>query len=356
MVMKATFIGVKDDVNITREDVLNENNCIYQFEIEGVKKNFCIKKKDDNYYIQNHLVPGVEYLIQVDGNTIMDIDFFYKNDVIGSINDFIPGKRTLKNFLKVLMAPLGKTIYVFGGGWSFQDDKASFIANTIGCFSAWENFYKMVDENYSYKDDTYPKNGWNRYFYAGLDCTGYLGWAIYNTLYAESEKEEGFVYPSSIVARTLADYYNFGTWKKPNTKDYKKIIKMLCPGDIVSINGHVYVVLGVCDDNSMLIIHSTVTESITGIKGGGVQINAISGNGDDDINCEAYHLAQEYMSKYYPEWIKRYPVTVKPVSIYLDFSGKEELGIFSWGGILLDLENVKNMTAREVLNIILGKR
>ena len=28
----------------------------------------------------------------------------------------------------------------------------------------------------------YPYGEWNQYCYAGADCSGYVGWVIYNTL------------------------------------------------------------------------------------------------------------------------------------------------------------------------------
>ena len=350
--MKATFLGIKNNKEITREEVLSEDSNIYQFEVDGEIKDFCIKESED-YYIQNHLVPSYDYFIEVENNKITNISFCNEKDACGIVEGYTPGKKTIENFLKVLLGPLGKTIYVFAGGWSFLDDKAAFMAKTIGCFPTWENFYKTIDENYSYENDTYPRNGWNRYFYAGLDCTGYLGWAIYNTMYDKNEIGDGFVYLSSTVAKRLAEQYNFGIWKRPDTDNYEEIVKLFHPGDIVSIDGHVYIILGVCSDNSVIIIHSTVTKSITGIEGGGVQLSAININGDEDTNCEAYRLIKEYMEDNYPKWIKKYPVVVKPASIYLDFSKREDLGIFSWDDTLTDFDNIRSLSGEKVLKKVL---
>lgn len=324
----ATFLRIKNAKNINKEDLLSEEKYIYQFEIDGKEKDFSIKNKSEDFFIQNHLIPTVKYYISVDGDTINDIEFYDKADIEGIVIDYTPGVKNIKNFIKILLAPLGKTLYVFGGGWNIQDDNESFITKSIGTFPFWEKFYRSNNENYSYKEDTYPKNGWNEYFYAGLDCTGYMGWAIYNLMNTKSGNEEGFVYPSTTFSKTIAKF-NYGTWRKPISSDYKEIISSLNPGDIISIDGHVYAVVSTCTDGSAVIIHSTVSPSISGVKGGGVQLSAISANGDEDYSCKAYKMAKEYMEKNYSDWTKRYPVVIKPIAQYLDFS-KEDTGIFSW--------------------------
>lgn len=338
----ATFIGIED------------NNSIYLFEINSEKKRFYIKKTEQ-YYIQNRLIPTFKYFIEVDGNTIIDVEFYDKSNIKGIIKNYTPGLKTIKNFIKILLAPLGNTLYIYGGGWNIQDHGASFITKTIGVFPYWENFYNNTDANYSYKNDTYPKNGWNEYYYAGLDCAGYIGWAIYNMMNTQNEINDGFVYKSSILAQTLANHYNFGVWERPNTNNYKEIINMLHPGDIISIEGHVYAVIGKCSDDSAVIIHSTVSPSITGVKGGGVQLSALNPN--NASTCDAYKLIQKYMEQHYGQWVKRYPPVMKPVEIYLDFS-KEDLGIFSWHineGNLMDPEGIRNMDAKNVLIETMGE-
>lgn len=51
----------------------------------------------------------------------------------------------------------------------------------------------------------------NAYGYAGADCTGYAGWAIYNTLETVSGKD-GYVIFSTDMAYTLAKERKLGTW------------------------------------------------------------------------------------------------------------------------------------------------
>jgi len=354
--IKATFIGIKDVNTITRDVVFSDKSEIFQFEIDGAVKEYCVKCSEGDYSIQNRLMMGYEYYIKLDGNTVTDVRIANEKDTKGVVNGYTAGERTVKNFLKTALAPMGKTIYVYGGGWNVEDDGGSFMSRTIGLSPTWEKFYKTTNENYSFENDTYPQNEWNTYYYAGLDCSGYVGWTLYNTIYTETEKEESFVGSSTKMAKRLSTDYKFGTWNHPTETDYKSIINKLHPGDIVSIPGHVYIVLGTCDDTSAVIIHSTVTKSVSGVEGGGVQISAVSAKGDNDTSCKAYKLAKEYAEKYYPDWTAKYPVTLKPVSTYFTFPAeKEESGIFTWNtdeSGLIDSENIKNMTAEEVLKLL----
>ncbi len=352
--MRATFLGIKDSENISRGNMLSDK-CTYQFKVGNKVEEFYISD-DKNYSIRNQLMIGFEYNINIEGDRIISVNLFDKWEE--NADGYIPGERTLKNFLMTSLAPLGKTLYVFGGGWNVQDDGSSKLATSIGVPPTWEKFYDSNSADYSYKVDTYPKNGWNRFYYAGLDCSGYVGWTLYNTMYNRTGIHEGFVNSSTKIASLLSKDYNYGEFTHPDIDDYNKISNSLHPGDIVSIAGHVYIVIGKCDDNSVVIIHSTVTPSVTGVIGGGVQLSAISVNGDNDTNCEAYHLAKQYMEEYYGEWSQRYPVVVRPASIYFSFL-KEETGIFSWfsnNNGLDDPDGIKDMNASEVLETIFSRK
>ena len=54
---------------------------------------------------------------------------------------YIPGHRTLRNFLAAALAPVGTTLYVYGGGWNRQDTGASAQAVTIGQPASWRAFF-----------------------------------------------------------------------------------------------------------------------------------------------------------------------------------------------------------------------
>ena len=226
------------------------------------------------------------------------------------------GVKTLKNYLKTALEPVGTTLYVYGAGWDWQDDLSSNQSMTIGLSQSWIDFFQQQDANYTYKNSAdpahsyYPHNSWNQYYYAGLDCSGYVGWVVYNVMHTQNSvntDNDGYVMSSTKMAKTFADK-GWGTW----TRD----IKSFKPGDIFSMSGHVWTVLGVCDDGSIVFLHSTPSDSKAGQGGGGVQLSALNPNSDDDKNCEAYKLVTKYMTKYYPEWSTRYDAVLRSYDSY----------------------------------------
>ncbi len=274
-----------------------------------------------------------------------------------------PGLKTLKNYLQTAMNPVGTTLYVFGAGWDWQDDLSSNQSMTIGLSQSWIDFFQQQDANYTYKNSAdkahsyYPHNSWNQYYYAGLDCSGYIGWVVYNVMNTESatnDQNDGYVMSSTKMAKTFANN-GWGTW----TRD----IKSFKPGDIFSMSGHVWTVLGVCDDGSIVFLHSTPSDSKAGQGGGGVQLSALNPNGDDDKNCEAYKLVTKYMTKYYPEWSTRYDAVLRSYSSYATpasgSSFKETWsGNFSWnldGTGLTDPDGYASMSADEILADLFGE-
>ena len=268
-----------------------------------------------------------------------------------------PGERTLKNYLQTAMNPVGTALYVYGGSWDWQDVNSSNQALTIGLPQSWIDFFQQQDANYTYKNSAdpahsyYPHNSWNQYYYAGLDCSGYIGWVAYNVMNTENatnDQNDGYVMSSTKMAKTFANN-GWGTW----TRD----ITAFKPGDIFSMSGHVWTVVGVCDDGSIVFLHSTPSDSKAGQGGGGVQLSALNPNSDDDKNCEAYKLVTKYMTKYYPEWSTRYDAVLRSYSSYATpasgSSFKETWsGNFSWnldGTGLTDPDGYASMSAAEIL-------
>ena len=273
-----------------------------------------------------------------------------------------PGERTLKNYLQTAMNPVGTALYVYGGSWDWQDVNSSNQALTIGLPQSWIDFFQQQDANYTYKNSAdpahsyYPHNSWNQYYYAGVDCSAYIGWTLYNVMHTESttnDLSEGYVMSAVKMAKTFADK-GWGTW----TRD----IKSFKPGDIFSMSGHVWTVLGVCDDGSIVFLHSTPSDSKAG-QGGGVQLSALNPNSDDDKNCEAYKLVTKYMTKYYPEWSTRYDAVLRSYDSYATpatGSAYRETwsGNFSWnldGTGLTDPDGYANMSAAEILADLFGE-
>lgn len=124
------------------------------------------------------------------------------------------------------------------------------------------------------------------------------------------------------------------------------------PGDIFSMNGHVWICLGTCDDGSIVFMHSTPSDSKAGQPGGGVQISALNPK-NTGKNCEAYRLASYYMAKFFPTWSARYDAVLKGYEDYTSFS-KPECGKFSWSldganGSLTDPEGYASKTPAQIL-------
>lgn len=272
-----------------------------------------------------------------------------------------PGKRTLKNYLQTAMNPVGTALYVYGGSWDWQDVNSSNQALTIGLPQSWIDFFQQQDANYTYKNSAdpahsyYPHNSWNQYYYAGVDCSAYIGWTVYNVMHTKSttnDLSDGYVMSAVKMAKTFADK-GWGTW----TRD----IKSFKPGDIFSMSGHVWTVLGVCDDGSIVFLHSTPSDSKAG-QGGGVQLSALNPNSDNDKNCEAYKLVTKYMTEYYPEWSTRYDAVLRSYDSYATPASSSEYsktwsGNFSWnldGTGLTDPDGYADMSAAEILADLFG--
>ena len=86
-----------------------------------------------------------------------------------------------------------------------------------------------------------------------------------------------------------------------------------------------------------------------------MQLSAINVKDSENKNCEAYRLADYYMTTYYPEWHKRYPTVVKPTSKYLNFIDKNNrFGVFHFDreNILTDPDNFYSKSAKEILKIL----
>lgn len=263
----------------------------------------------------------------------------------------VPGKLTLKNFLATAMEPVGTALYVYGGTWDWQDVNSSNQAMTIGLSQSWIDFFQSQDANYTYKNSAnpsesyYPHNAWNQYYYAGIDCSAFVGWSVYNVMNTEDSTvadNTGYVMSATKQAKNFAEVQKWGTWsqEKPFKPDHFQT------GDIFSMNGHVWICLGKCEDGSLVILHSTPSDSINGQGGGGVQINGVG----DSENCQAVKLAEKYMSQYYPQWWERYHKVYKSFDSYTKYSGKDA-GKFSWDlkNTLADPDGYANKKADEIL-------
>ena len=287
----------------------------------------------------------------------------YKAPVSGT-----PGKKTLKNFLATAMEPVGTALYVYGGTWDWQDVNSSNQSMTIGLSQSWIDFFQSQDKTYHYKNPNpaesyYPHNAWNQYYYAGIDCSGYVGWSVYNLMNTENSTvadNKGYVMSATGQAKNFAEVQKWGTFDSgklklkedgnPYTDSQGRTYRTFAdsdftPGDIFSMNGHVWISLGTCQDGSIVFMHSTPNTT----NGAGVQISAIG----PDKNCEAYKLANQYMNKYFPQWSERYGDQVLCLSFdsYTDVREKTDAGKFSWDldGVISDPDGYADMTPAEIL-------
>ena len=367
-VMDAVYLGV-ENYGSEKVNKDNKNKFSYRFEIDGKEKILKIDNGVKNeqgeytYPIQNVLKEGYSYEITVKNRKVTGAEEIYTEaDSYQPPVKGNPGERTLKNFFATAMMPVGTTLYIYGGGWNWQDEGAAFQTRTIGLSDDWRRFFYSQDVNYTFKEKDgdeskkdaahsyYPYGGYNEYYYAGLDCSGYVGWTLYNVMNKEDGKD-GYVMSSTKLAKTLVEK-GWGKW----TQNYKKPVNYkdseFLPGDIFSKKGHVWICLGTCEDGSIVILHSTAADSRTGQPGGGPELSAIGESKD----CDAYRLADEYMSAYFPDWYARYPIALKNYEEYTHVEG-EYVGKFSWNltgadAVLSDPDNLRSKRPEEILEIL----
>lgn len=247
--------------------------------------------------------------------------------------------RTLKNFLVQALKPAGQVLYIYGGGWNYEDTKGDKASAAIGLSDRWLSFFRGQDQQFSYLN--YRTQGFNQYHCLGLDCSGYIGWAVYNTMCCRSGGPS-FVVRASRMAKTYAEY-GWGTFVQGGGDCIS-----FQPGDIFSMDGHVWICLGVCTDGSIVILHSTPSMSKAGCPGGGVQVGALG----ESKQCEAYRLADTYMRSCCCEWSRRYCAALKSRELYTE-EACETCGRFRWHlnecG-LKDPEGIAQMDAKTVLH------
>ncbi|MBR3629829.1 MAG: hypothetical protein IKN55_05065, partial [Oscillospiraceae bacterium] len=337
----AVYLGV---VNWGAPETKLENvdQFTYRFEVDGSEQIFRIDNSPTHpdgsrsYPVQNTLKQYYHFRLTVVGDTIIGAEQTetglpeYTPPITGT-----PGLHTIRNFLTLAMEPIGTTVYMFGGGWNFADNGSVSHTQQIGVSPDWVRFWQEHDMNYTYRDKNgsskykdppnsyYPYGGFNEYYYAGLDCSGFVSWVLYNTMYDVSGNE-GFVGKSTFMAKRF-ESYGWGTWEHSFPAPDGTPETAMKPGDIMSMNGHVWISLGTCPDGSIVIAHSTPSDSHTGQPGGGPQIGAVG----KSVNCQAYQLADRYMQTYFPDWCSRYKTTLKSTG-YLSVNGSTETGRFRW--------------------------
>ncbi|MDO4710909.1 MAG: hypothetical protein Q4A75_02940 [Peptostreptococcaceae bacterium] len=235
---------------------------------------------------------------------------------------------SILDLLKIAIQPVGSTMYVWGGGWNEEDTAAGIEARSIGLSGQWESFFKKQNKAYDFNKTKYR-------IHDGLDCSGYMGWVIYN-FFHRTDGEEGYVMKAEKMAKDFAQR-GWGKYTPAkNVKDHRA-------GDIMSNKGHVYLVIGACKDGSIVLLHASPP---------GVQINGTV-NSKGNRNSEAAKLADRYMKGYYPDWYAKFKPKV------LDKSYLRSYDQMRWslgeGSYIKDEEQLAKMTADKVLQKIFEK-
>ena len=238
-------------------------------------------------------------------------------------NASVEGK-TVKSLLQNALVPCGRTLYVWGGGWGGSDSQK------IGYLRNWWAFFRENGKS------SYNHNNYRYRSGSGLDCSGYVAWVAYNTMYSKNGQRD--ILANSGGADGLAkrfSEYGWTTLMKP-PKSYED----LCAGDVCSMDGHVYLCVGTCSDGSAVIIHSSPTNT----GGGGVML-AGTPDRSGKYNSESVQLAKKYMKTYFAAW----PWEAGSVgSIYLT-------RLHTVGRWKNDPDGLQEMSAEEILKILFGE-
>ncbi len=230
-----------------------------------------------------------------------------------------PGVISLENLLRTALLPVGNTMYVWGGGWNEADTGAGVEALTLGVSEQWATYAAAQDSSYNYKDTRYQ-------IHDGLDCSGYMGWVIFNVFKTENatSEEDGYVMSSTKMAETFSAY-GWGEYLTTDITQWKV-------GDICSMSGHVWLSLGMCEDGSVLLLHA----SPPGVRICGTRLS-------DGSDSQAISLAEQIMSTHYPDWYNRYP------ACDVGFNYLTDSKVMRWNAETMpDAAEIQNMTAAEI--------
>lgn len=229
---------------------------------------------------------------------------------------------TLKTLLSTALEPVGSTMYIWGGGWNEADTGAGTEAVSVGVSAQWKTFFEQQTSSYDYRTTRYQIAN-------GLDCSGYIGWCIYNILNT-TDGNEGYVMKASQMAGNFAAR-GWGTYRSASSvTDYRA-------GDIMSSSGHVWMVVGQCEDGSVVLLHS----SPPGVRMCGTP--TASGS----TSSQAIQLATAYMKNYYPEWYSKYPSCSVATSYLTGYA--QMRWDTSGNSIMTDPEGYLDMSAAEIL-------
>lgn len=320
--------GVNGDVVLTWEPLRKADGYRIYEALPNKHYHFVAQTKSNKIILQGK-ERGVTYRYYVKAyqNKKNGMKSYCKASKKVSVTIPLEGVSTIKNFLQTALTPIGSTMYVWGGGWNKADTAAGREAKNTGVSATWRSFAKGKTASYNYNNYRYQ-------IHNGLDCSGYVGWCVYNVMNTDNN-QEGYVYSASKQARTFASL-GFGRYRAANkVKNYQA-------GDIMSSTcsccGHVWIVIGECEDGSVVLVHSSPP---------GVQLSGTP-TPEGQKNSQAYRLAKKYMKKYYLSWYKRYPEVSKGQA-YLSHYGQMRWMTTGDNIYLSDPEHYQKMSAEQVL-------
>ena len=151
------------------------------------------------------------------------------------------GSKTIKNYLAGALMPVGKALYVWGGGWN--DSTRKGLSDTM---TNWYNKWSANPSGYDYNNyrDLSTSNRAK-----GFDCSGFVGWSAYQVMQTQS----GVGYGYTVVSGEIGSYYKGKGWGTIVNQSYLSQNGWeLKPGDIGYNDGHTWIVLGQCSDKSGL--------------------------------------------------------------------------------------------------------
>ena len=274
-----------------------------------------------------HKISGTKYYFNTNG-TMLRSGYTPSGDYAYTDGKFLH-KSTLKKLLKTALGPVGTTLYVWGGGWGLNDSSSGEDAVTMGVSPQWKSFFAQYGSGYDYTQTRYQTRD-------GLDCSGYVGWTLYNT-FNTSSGNAGFVMLAENMASTYASY-GWGEYTSAGSfSDYRA-------GDIMSLaSGHVYITVGQCSDGSVVLLHSSPP---------GVMITGTYTPSGSKIS-EANALSVKYMKKYYPEFYNKFSSKLIRNTSYLT-SYSRMRWYLSGKCVMADPDNFAGKNAKQVLRSILG--
>lgn len=279
-------------------------------------------------YVIKGLKPGVNYSFKIRSYRKYKKKKYYSGYTKAvRVSMASRGESTIKNFLKTAVSPVGSTLYIWGGGWNKADTGTGKDGKRIGLNEEWNRFFLSQNSRYNYKKYRY-RHG------KGLDCSGFVGWTVYNIRNTVSGKG-GYVRKAKDQPKLFAKK-GWGTYKsKSKVTDYKA-------GDVMGSSscGHVWIVIGVCRDGSVVLVHSSLK---------GVQLSGTP-TPKGKKKSQALALAKKYMKKYHKKWYKRYPDCSRGKS-YLTRYGQMRWDI-SGKHIMEDPEGYQKKTADVILKDI----